>query len=461
MVFVFVQRGETLYSIARRYRTTVHAIVAANGIEDPNAVAPGQALIIPGPAEVPVPPPGGITHLVRPGETVFHLARRFGSTPAEIVRANHLAHPEFILPGQQLVIPERPGAGDEWPFWGRTPDRRSAGAGPSPARAAPAWEAGPRVPGRVRPSPPVVRYGRVYAGLGDGAYACWDLATGRARWRLDLDPAPGTALAAPAVFDGLVYLAAPDGLVLAVDAFRGGIVWRTRAGDGPAQAPAVAEGLLLVAAGQVLWALEVKTGARVWRHEAKEGIALAPAATEAGVYAVLGDEVVALAPQTGEVLWRHAAAPHVPPACAGDLLLIGGQARRAADGVLRWSVAEPAPPAVAGEVAVYPGGAVDLRTGEYRWQVAGPHGDDSAPPDPLPVAVAGTLALGAGPGPCLVARSLAGGAPVWEHPLPAPPAAQPAVVPGFVALTLADGRLVTLKLERESACARATGASAG
>lgn len=52
MVFYFVQRGETLVAIARRYKTTVHAIVAANRLEDPNAICPGQALIIPRPGEV-------------------------------------------------------------------------------------------------------------------------------------------------------------------------------------------------------------------------------------------------------------------------------------------------------------------------------------------------------------------------------------------------------------------------
>ena len=46
MVFYFVQRGETLFAIAKRYQTTVHAIVAANRLEDPNAICPGQALII-------------------------------------------------------------------------------------------------------------------------------------------------------------------------------------------------------------------------------------------------------------------------------------------------------------------------------------------------------------------------------------------------------------------------------
>lgn len=95
MVFYFVQRGETLYHIAQRYQTTVHAIVAANRLEDPNAICPGQALMIPKPGEVPSPPPGGIVHLVRPGETIFHLARKFGSTVPEIMRANQVAHPDF------------------------------------------------------------------------------------------------------------------------------------------------------------------------------------------------------------------------------------------------------------------------------------------------------------------------------------------------------------------------------
>ncbi len=44
-----VQRGDTLAAIAARYGVTVQAIVAANGIKDPNHIEPGQRLTIPRP----------------------------------------------------------------------------------------------------------------------------------------------------------------------------------------------------------------------------------------------------------------------------------------------------------------------------------------------------------------------------------------------------------------------------
>lgn len=43
-----VQRGDTMYSIARRYGTTVQAIAALNGLQDPTSIYVGQRLLIPG-----------------------------------------------------------------------------------------------------------------------------------------------------------------------------------------------------------------------------------------------------------------------------------------------------------------------------------------------------------------------------------------------------------------------------
>ncbi|MCB8926591.1 MAG: LysM peptidoglycan-binding domain-containing protein [Ardenticatenaceae bacterium] len=45
-VIYTVQRGDTLYSIARRYGSTVDAVKAANGLAN-NNISPGQQLIIP------------------------------------------------------------------------------------------------------------------------------------------------------------------------------------------------------------------------------------------------------------------------------------------------------------------------------------------------------------------------------------------------------------------------------
>ena len=41
------KRGETLYSLARRYGTTVWAIAMANNIYNPNVIYSGKRLIIP------------------------------------------------------------------------------------------------------------------------------------------------------------------------------------------------------------------------------------------------------------------------------------------------------------------------------------------------------------------------------------------------------------------------------
>jgi LysM repeat protein len=42
-----VQEGDTLAEIAQQFGTTVEAIQAANGIEDPNTIGVGQVLVIP------------------------------------------------------------------------------------------------------------------------------------------------------------------------------------------------------------------------------------------------------------------------------------------------------------------------------------------------------------------------------------------------------------------------------
>lgn len=97
-----VQRGDTLYSIARRYGTTVEAIALANHIANPSRIYVGQVLTISGGS--PTPPPTR-TYVVQAGDTLYSIARRYGTTYWAIVMANNLANPNVIYVGQQLVIP--------------------------------------------------------------------------------------------------------------------------------------------------------------------------------------------------------------------------------------------------------------------------------------------------------------------------------------------------------------------
>ncbi len=104
-----VQPGDTLYDIARRFDTTVEAIVAANNLADPGLIRVGQKLIIPTARPELVPSPAPVAdsrlHPVRPGETLPSLAFRYGTTVWTLREANRLNRLGLLLPGQELTIP--------------------------------------------------------------------------------------------------------------------------------------------------------------------------------------------------------------------------------------------------------------------------------------------------------------------------------------------------------------------
>jgi len=110
-----VQRGDTLYSIARRFGTTWRVLAAVNGLSDPRSIHVGQQLIIPGAdpgsdtpgsgTPAPTPPPSQEIYIVRPGDTLWSIAMHHGTTTWAIIAANDLQNPSLIYPGQELIIP--------------------------------------------------------------------------------------------------------------------------------------------------------------------------------------------------------------------------------------------------------------------------------------------------------------------------------------------------------------------
>ncbi|MBP8862833.1 MAG: LysM peptidoglycan-binding domain-containing protein [Anaerolineae bacterium] len=104
-----VQPGDTLYAIARRYGISVNALAAANGLTTRSWIYVGQSLTLPdagtapAPAPAPTPATTGI-HIVQPGENLFRLGLRYGTTAAAIRAANGLSS-DLIYVGQRLVIP--------------------------------------------------------------------------------------------------------------------------------------------------------------------------------------------------------------------------------------------------------------------------------------------------------------------------------------------------------------------
>jgi len=97
---------ETLYSIAQVYGVSWEALAEANGLSYPYWIYVGQELVIPGAGEVtPQPTPTGQIYAVQYGDTLFSIAQAYGTSVEALAEANGLTYPYIIYVGQMLVIP--------------------------------------------------------------------------------------------------------------------------------------------------------------------------------------------------------------------------------------------------------------------------------------------------------------------------------------------------------------------
>ena len=100
-----VKPGETLYSIAQRYGVPLDKLAIANNITNPSLVRVGQRLTIPSGDSAGSSAGARRVHVVQKGETLTSIAARYGVTPQQIRQANNLQDPRLLMVGQQLVIP--------------------------------------------------------------------------------------------------------------------------------------------------------------------------------------------------------------------------------------------------------------------------------------------------------------------------------------------------------------------
>lgn len=102
-IYYVVGPGENLFRIGLKFGTTAQAIAAANNIANPQQVRAGTMVLVPVPA-----PGGGYGYYVRPGDTAYSIARRFGMTVEELVSLNNIGPDFTIHPGTILrVVPRR------------------------------------------------------------------------------------------------------------------------------------------------------------------------------------------------------------------------------------------------------------------------------------------------------------------------------------------------------------------
>jgi len=174
-----VQQGDTLYGISKRYGVSLAALIDINGLAHGSSIKPGQQLVLPATgtatrpavAEQPAgraplartatPPPAATApapvatagwegrHTLKPGESLYGIARQHHVTLAELQRVNGITEPTRVRAGTVLSVPGK--AGDAEPAPAPVAER----APPVPPRAAQA----PGIPGtasqpRILNTPP-------------------------------------------------------------------------------------------------------------------------------------------------------------------------------------------------------------------------------------------------------------------------------------------------------------------
>jgi murein DD-endopeptidase MepM/ murein hydrolase activator NlpD len=117
-----VAKGETVYSISRRYSVSQEALMRRNAISDPSKLFEGMRLVIPSAVEVPAPaapsvPSSASTgrayfeYTVRPNETLYSITRSQGVTLQALCDINKFSKNYMVKAGEKIKIPKPAPAG--------------------------------------------------------------------------------------------------------------------------------------------------------------------------------------------------------------------------------------------------------------------------------------------------------------------------------------------------------------
>jgi len=94
-----VKAGDTLSSIARSHQTSVTAILHKNVIANPNLIYPGEEFTI-------TPPLSTTPYVIKWGDTLYAIAKKYGTTVSALAFENKVKNPNKIYAGDTLKIPQ-------------------------------------------------------------------------------------------------------------------------------------------------------------------------------------------------------------------------------------------------------------------------------------------------------------------------------------------------------------------
>jgi cell wall-associated NlpC family hydrolase len=133
-----IREGDTLWSLSRRFGTSPERLAALNGMPVDATLSIGRAIRVPaverpeaataaGTRRLTVATPT-TTHRIRPGDTLWSLARRYGTKPERIAAMNGITLTTTLALNRELKVPGAPAATAAAPRGARSPDPAAVAA---------------------------------------------------------------------------------------------------------------------------------------------------------------------------------------------------------------------------------------------------------------------------------------------------------------------------------------------
>ena len=92
-----VRKGDNLFSISRRFNTSIQELIKVNKIQEPYKIFPNQSIFI----------PLNQKHKVIKGETLYSISRYYETTVFTLAKYNNIKNVNNIKVGKELIIPKK------------------------------------------------------------------------------------------------------------------------------------------------------------------------------------------------------------------------------------------------------------------------------------------------------------------------------------------------------------------